>query len=130
MNASLRLELWNNLTFLCLILSCLGNRKAAINLCNKGLRKFLLFLYIIIFFQFYFIFKLYIIVLASGINENVIPQFLPWCKECHRELGICEVKKYLNSKGTVTQPGLQKPRLFSLEHLKSKILKQMFRAVR
>lgn len=63
-------------------------------------------------------------------NENVIPQFLPRCKECHRELGICEVKKSLSNKDTVTQPGLQKPRLFSLEHLKSKILKQMFRAVR
>lgn len=112
MNASLRFELWNNLTFLCLILSWLGNRKAAINLCNKGLRKLLLE------------------AKYSGMNENAIPQFLPWCKERHRELGICEVKKYRHSKGTVTQPGLQKPRLFSLEHLKSKILKQMFRAVR
>lgn len=112
MNASLRLELWNNLTFLCLILSWLGNRKTAINLCNKGFRKLLLE------------------AKHSGMNENVIPQFLSRSKGRHRELGICEVKKSLNNKGTVIQPGLQKPRLFSSEHLKSKILKQMFRPVR
>lgn len=97
-DAALRLELRHNVTLLFLVLPCLGAREAASNLQNKGLGKPPLE------------------AKTSGVSADAPPR----SKEVHTELGICDVKTSFNCKDTVTERGLQQPRLFSLEYFKNR----------